>query len=97
RSSLMMKLGMTTFSGSFSAGVGPMRAIATKSSTSLGRVCLSMKERMGIVAFPDRGHDEEREEQREADDDLVRRRALHAEGGTDERKHNHNAREAGHQ
>jgi hypothetical protein len=50
RSSLMMKAGMTTRNGMASGVVGGIFDNSTNNSTSLGRVCRSMNDRMGLEA-----------------------------------------------
>ena len=50
RSSLMMKAGITARSGMASGAVGGILANSTNNWTSLGRVCRSMKDRMGFEA-----------------------------------------------
>ena len=59
----------------------------------LGHVRL---ERLGIDAAADGGHDENREEESEADDDLIGRGVLDAECGADKAEDDDDAGEARH-
>ena len=54
-------------------------------------------ERLFVHAVENRTHDEKGQEQREPDDDLVRRRAGHTEGGAHETEHDHDPGEARHE